>query len=74
MSVSIIPIPQLLTAGRISEILDERTSRVNYVLDSRLHIQPVARAGLLRLYKSSVIAQVRHEINAIDARKSKGRK
>ena len=46
--------------------------RVLHVLATRPHIKPVARAGILRLYRADVVAMVRHELNAIDARRAKG--
>ncbi|MCL4743294.1 MAG: hypothetical protein KJZ54_13950 [Phycisphaerales bacterium] len=61
--------PPLLTAGRIAEAVDEPLHRVLHVLQTRGHIKPAARAGTLRLYKRDAIAQVRHELNAIDARR-----
>ena len=42
--------------------------RVQYVLRTRQHIQPAARAGNLRLFDRRAVAMVRHELNAIDAR------
>jgi hypothetical protein len=32
-------------------------------------LQPTARAGTLRLYDRQAVALVRHELNAIDARR-----
>ena len=48
--------------------------RVLYVLRTRGHITPLARAGRLRLYDREAVALIRHELNAIDARRdaSKG--
>jgi hypothetical protein len=43
--------------------------RVLHVLATRKHIQPAARAGTLRLYNRRAVAMVRHELNAIDARR-----
>lgn len=59
--------PQLITPGRIAAELGEPLHRVTHVLATRDHIQPTARAGVLRLYRREVIAMVRHELNAIDA-------
>lgn len=64
-------IPSLLTPGRIAEALGVPLPRVLYVLRTRRHIRPTARAGVLRLYRSQALAQVRHELNAIDARRSR---
>jgi hypothetical protein len=62
-------IPQLITAGVIAAELHEPLHRVLNVLATRAHIQPAARAGTLRLYDRRAVAQVRHELNAIDARR-----
>jgi hypothetical protein len=43
--------------------------RVLYVLASRPHIKASARAGVLRLFNNHAVAQVRHELNAIAARR-----
>jgi hypothetical protein len=43
--------------------------RVLHVLRTRNHIRPSARAGTLRLYDRRAVAMVRHELNAIDARR-----
>lgn len=63
------PIVKLLTTGRIAWMLDEPVARVAYVLATRPHIQPAAMAGNARLYNNLALAQVRHELNAIDARR-----
>ena len=62
--------PQLLTLGRVAEELGEPLHRVAYVVRSREHIVERARAGMLRLYDQDVIALIRHELNAIDARRA----
>lgn len=64
-------VPALLTPGRIAAELGEPLHRVLYVLSTRPHIRPAARAGTLRLYRQAAIAQVRHELNAIDARRGR---
>ncbi|HVS36837.1 MAG TPA: hypothetical protein VMS17_14855 [Gemmataceae bacterium] len=63
------PIPQLITAGVIAAELHEPIHRVLRVLATRRHIRPSARAGTLRLYTRRAVAMVRHELNAIDARR-----
>lgn len=65
-------IPTLVTVGVIARELGQPLHRILRVLDTRPHIQPSARAGRIRLYHSQVIAQVRHELSAIDARRTKG--
>ena len=61
--------PRLITAGVIAAELHEPLHRVLNVLATRPHIQPSARAGTLRLYDRRAVAMVRHELNAIDARR-----
>lgn len=60
--------PKLTTPGVIAAELSEPLHRVLYILRTRPHIRPAARAGRLRLYSRSVVAIVRHELNSIDAR------
>ncbi len=62
-------VPSLLTPGRIADELAVPLSRVLYILATRGHIRSAARAGTLRLYDRQAIALVRHELNAIDARR-----
>ncbi len=66
------PVPTLITPGVIAERLGVPLHRVVNVLRTRRHIRPSARAGTLRLYSADVVASVRHELNAIDARRSGG--
>ena len=63
------PPPRLITAGVIACELGEPLHRVLHVLGTRRHIRPAARAGTLRLYDQRALAKVRHELNAIDARR-----
>jgi hypothetical protein len=63
-------VPSLLTPGRIAAELGVPLPRVVYVLSTRRHISPSARAGTLRLYDREAVALIRHELNAIDARRS----
>jgi hypothetical protein len=62
--------PMVRTAGSIARELNQPLHRVEYILRTRPHIQPSCRAGRLRVYSSQAVAQVRHELNAIDARAS----
>lgn len=62
-------IPQLITPGVIAERLGVPLHRVLHVLRTRPHICPRARAGTLRLFGELAVAQVRHELNSIDARR-----
>jgi hypothetical protein len=62
-------VPSLLTPGRIADELGVSLSRVLYVLATRRDISPAARAGTLRLYDRAAGARIRHELNAIEARR-----
>jgi hypothetical protein len=62
-------VPRLITAGVIAAELHTPLHRVLRVLATRRHIRPSARAGILRLYDRCAVAMVRHELNAIDARR-----
>ena len=63
-------LPRLRTPGVIADELGEPLSRVLYVLRTRNHIKPTALAGRLRLYDRGAVAMIRHELHAIDARRS----
>ena len=54
-----------MTSGDIAAALDRDISQVRYILDSRRDIRPVARAGLVRLYRPDIIERVRTELDAI---------
>ena len=66
------PIPRLRTPVVLAADLGEPLHRVLYVLRTRPHIVPSARAGRLRLYDLEAVALIRHELNAIDARQAVG--
>lgn len=66
------PIPTLRTPGVIARELGIPLHRVLYVLRTRRHILPSARAGRLRLYDRDAVAMVRHTLNSIDAQMSDG--
>ena len=68
-ATSTSPTPRLTTAGVIAAELRAPLHRVLHVLGTRQHIRPAARAGTLRLYDRRAVAMVRHELNAIDARR-----
>ncbi len=63
------PAPRLRTPGRLAAEVGAPLHRVLHVLATRPHILPAARAGTLRLYDALAVAQVRHELNSIDARR-----
>ena len=62
-------IPQLATPGAIAQELAEPLHRVLYVLRTRQHIRPAARAGTLRLYGAAAVSEIRHELDAIASRR-----
>ena len=61
--------PRLITPGVLAAEVGVPLHRVLHVLATRPHITPRARAGTLRLYDRAAVAMVRHELNAMDARK-----
>lgn len=63
--------PTLRTPGVMAGELGVPVHRVVYILATRPHIRPAARAGRLRLYDRDALAMLRHEINRIDARHSR---
>lgn len=63
---------KLNTVGVLAQKLGQPIHRIQYLLRTRKHIAPVAVAGRSRLYPEKTIAQLRHELNAIDARASHG--
>ncbi|MCH7808548.1 MAG: hypothetical protein IIB60_04935 [Planctomycetes bacterium] len=64
--------PTLVTVGVIAAELGIPVDRVYRILRARPHIRPRAYAGNTRLFDNAAIALVRHELNAIDARRAGG--
>ncbi len=64
-------IVRFITPGVIAEKIGVPIHRVLHVLSTRKHIRPRARAGTLRLYNNEAVAAVRHELNAMDARRGR---
>lgn len=64
--------PRLRTPGVLAELLGVPLHRVEYILRTRPHIRAAARAGRLRLYDNHALALLRHELNSIDARRTRG--
>lgn len=50
--------PKLITIGRIADECQVPIHRVLHILANRTHIEPVAYAGQLRLYKTEAIEMV----------------
>ena len=66
--------PRLVTVGVIAAELGVSVDRVCRIIRSRPHIEPAAYAANTRLFDNSAIAQIRHESNAIDARRASRKK
>jgi len=66
--------PRLNTIGQIAVNLGVPIHRVRYVIGTRTHIQHCALAGKARLFDRLAVSQIRHELNAIDARGAGGGK
>lgn len=64
--------PKLVTVGVIAAELSVSVDRVCRILRTRPHIKARAYAGNVRLFDNAAIAQVRHELNAMDAHRGKG--
>jgi hypothetical protein len=69
--MSTVSLPKLRTPGVVARELGVPISRVVYVLATRPHIRPTALAGHVRLFDLNAVAKIRHEINAIDARRAR---
>jgi hypothetical protein len=63
-------LPELNTAESIARQLGVSVARVQHILSTRPYIQPAAIAGSTRVYRDSAVAMIRHELNAIDARRA----
>lgn len=63
--------PKLITLGILAEHCNTTPARVARLLRNRPHIRPAAYAGHVRLFNSTAIAQVRYELNKIDAQRTK---
>lgn len=61
--------PSLRTPGRMADELGVALHRVLYVLATRSHIRPAARAGTLRLFDAAALTQVSHELETIATRR-----
>lgn len=62
-------IPRLPTVGQLAKLLRVPVHRIEYVVRSRPHIKVSALAGLARCFDDEAVAIIRHELNAIDARR-----
>jgi len=64
-------VPNLRTVGRVADELGVSISRVAYVLKTRSHIEPSARAGGLRLFDREAVEQIRDELDDIEVRRNR---
>lgn len=60
------PVTPLMTVGRIARLLRQPVHRISYVISSR-RIRESARAGRLRVFDLTAVAQIREALAAIDA-------
>lgn len=58
----------LLTSGQIAEQVGEHRDRVAYVL-RRAEIQPIGRAGIVRLFGPDAVEKVRTFLNSHSRRR-----
>lgn len=65
-------VPRLATTGEVAQLLGVPLHRIQYVLQTRSHIRPAATAGGARCFDDDAIAKIRHELNAIAARRAGG--
>jgi len=54
---------------QLASILGVSVDRVRYILDTRSHIKPAVTIENKRFYRPDAVAMLRHELNAIDARR-----
>ena len=54
--------PSVRTVGRMAEELKVPIHRIVYILRTRPHIRPIARAGRARLYDADALRQVFGEL------------
>lgn len=64
--------PTLCSPGVLARRLNVPLHRVIYILNTRPHIRPAARAGRMRLYDREAVGQVRQELDLIDALTRRG--
>ena len=61
--------PRLLTVGRVAEILGKSVSRIEYILRTRVDIEPSAFAGNARLFDRAALTRIRQELDAVESRR-----
>lgn len=63
------PLPKLATIGEIANQLNAPLHRIEYILRTRPHIKARAIAASARCFGDQAIAEIRHELHTIDARR-----
>ena len=62
------PDGSIVRVSDIARVLGRPVSQVRHVLNTRFEIEPVGRAGIVRLYDDGAVDRVRSELEAIDRR------
>lgn len=62
-------IPRARTVSVLAESLGASISQVQYILRTRPHIRPLGKAGAAYIYPERAEAQIRYELNRIEARR-----
>lgn len=65
----VTPVDSFVTPGDIRRALGEPQHRVDNVLATRGHIQPLRRVGIVRAYAKEAVEQVRLELEQIDSKR-----
>ena len=60
---------RLATLGEVAELLRTTPARLAYILRTRPQIKPAATAGHYRVFDNDAVAELRRELNRMDARK-----
>lgn len=55
-------LPQLLTVGRVATELGVQCDRLQRLLDAHPELQPVARAGTLRVFSRADLPQIKRAL------------
>jgi hypothetical protein len=58
-----------LTFGQVCKRLNQQPPRINYILETRPHIKPIKRVGILRIFDEAGVAAISAELEKIDSRK-----
>jgi hypothetical protein len=67
--MSVVSPVSLVTAADIAARLGQPPRRVRWILATRHHIRPAARAGAVRVYSTTAVALVQDEIDRMATRR-----